>query len=167
MKKLFALRQGFTLTEMMIVVSLFGIVSAVGASIFSQVTRNFNMNKARVSIQRDARTVLDLINRNLRQASAATVSIDQITGQPPQSRMTFYGTDGNFWSFYQEGKQLKAVHNSSTSTLCENLRYLAFTYPTISDVNLVSVSITTEQETYELQSKTLQLSVEKVRIMND
>ncbi len=160
-------KSGFTLTEMMLTVSIMGFLSAVGAVIFTQSTRNTLVNQAKIDTQREARTALDIINRSMRQAKASTITVDAETGQPPYSSVTFTAVDDSAWKFYQSGKSLYSVKNGSTSTLCENLRYIAFTYSRTDQSNIISVSITTEEQTYQSETKVLQLSVEQVRIMND
>lgn len=160
-------RGGFTLTEMMLTVGIMGFLSAVGAVIFTQSTRNTLVNQAKIDTQREARTALDIINRSIRQARASTISVSSEAGQPPYSSVSFTAVDDSSWKFYQSGKSLFSVSNGSTSTLCENLRYIAFTYARTDQSGIISVSITTEEKTYQSESKVLQLSVEQVRIMND
>ncbi|MEK7745066.1 MAG: prepilin-type N-terminal cleavage/methylation domain-containing protein [Elusimicrobiota bacterium] len=161
--------RGWTLTEVMVVVAIMGILTTMAPNIMIQMTRFFRQNRARVEIQRDARTALDIINRNLRQAQASTVTVSQQSGQPPYSRVDFTkysGTTTAKLAFYQSGTELVMV-SVGTRTISKNLRYLSFTYPRTDDDNIVSVSITMETGSYEGKTKALQLSVEKVRIMND
>ncbi|MBI4054712.1 MAG: prepilin-type N-terminal cleavage/methylation domain-containing protein [Elusimicrobia bacterium] len=158
--------KGYTLTELMLVVAILGVLAMIGPRIYIGVTRFFRLTQARVEIQREARGALDLINRNLRQARASMVVIDQISGQPPYSRIEFTQAGGKTMKFYQQEKSLYLV-DVGTRALTENLRYIAFTYPRTDDDQIVSVSVTLEKETYEGGAKALQLSVEKVRIMND
>lgn len=159
-------RAGYTLTEAMLVVAVVGVVFALAPALLIQMTRFFRQNRARVEIQRDARNVLDLINRNLRQAKASTVVVDAAGGQPPYSRIAFTKAQGNALSFYQQGTTLYMV-SGGTKAISANLRYLAFTYPRSDDDGIISVSITMETGTFEAKTKALQLSVEKVRVMND
>ncbi len=167
--KLFRLRAGYTLTELIMTVAILGILFGLAPQLLIQMTRVFRQNQARISIQREVRNSLDLINRNLRQAQAGTIIIDQASGAPPYSRITFdrFTPDGGTatMSFYQQGNTLYMVRGG-TKAISTNLRYLGFTYPRTDDDTIVSVSVTTEAGTYEAQTKTLQLSVEKVRIMN-
>lgn len=163
--------RGFSLVELMMVVALLGIVVSVGPNLLLQGVRFFRMHMARTNVQKNARTALDLINRNLRQATATSVTISNRPGQPAYSWIQFTidkGTGaavGNY-GFYQQGKNLMFLNDNSTSTLADNLRYLAFTYPKSDDTGIISVSMTFEEQTYAGYSKALQLSIEKVRVMN-
>ncbi len=160
---------GYTLTELILVVAILGIVFGLGPGLLIQMTKFFRQNKARIAIQREARDSLDLINRNLRQAQAGTIVIDQVSGESPYSRITFnrLTPDGGTaaMSFYQQGNTLYMVRGG-TKAISKNLRYLGFTYPRTDNDTIISVSLTTETGTYESLTKALQLSVEKVRIMN-
>lgn len=160
-------KDGFTITEMMLTVTIMGFLAAVGAVVFTQSTRNTLVNQAKIDTQREARTALDLINRSLRQAKASTITVSSGAGQPPYSSVSFTAIDGVNWKFYQSSKNLYALSGSGTSVLCRNLRYIAFTYARTDKSGIISVSITTEEKTYQSESKVLQLSVEQVRVMND
>ena len=159
-------RSGFTLVEMLIVVAILGIVTLSAPQLFTQITRFFRQNQARVDIQRDARTVFDLMGRTLRQAQASTIVVDQLAGQPPYSRVYFKKVDGTEITYYQEGRKLYLV-DVGTKAIAENLRYLAFSHPQTDNDKLVSVALTLEKSTYEGRVKALQLSVEKIRLHND
>ena len=54
----------------------------------------------------------------------------------------------------------------SKSILSHNIGYIAFTYPRTDDTSLISVALTTQSRTYKGGLKALQLSIQKVRIMN-
>ena len=54
----------------------------------------------------------------------------------------------------------------SSVAITGNLRYIAFTYPRSDDPTIISVAVTMEKATYEGGTKALELSIEKVRIMN-
>lgn len=165
-------RAGYTLTEVMLTVAILGIISTVGSSLVIQAQRYIRLTMARTAIQRDSRAALTTINRELRQGLASTVVIDQLTGQPPQSRVTFdrYKPDGTTQTvcYYQQGRKLFLKLGSATSgkAIADGLRYLAFTYPKTDDDAIISVSVTFEGATVQGQTKALQMAVEKVRIMN-
>lgn len=159
-------RGGYSLIEVMVSVAIVGLISSVGPQLLVQVTRFFRQNQARVDIQRDARAVFDLMGRNLRQAQASTITVDQLSGQPPYSRVSFTKQNGDAIVYYQQGDKLYMV-DGGTKSICGNLRYVAFTHPRTDDDNLIAVTITLEKATYNLQTKALQLSVEKIRVYND
>jgi prepilin-type N-terminal cleavage/methylation domain-containing protein len=157
--------QGFSLVEMMMVVGILGLVAFTAPTLIIQVSRFYQLHNAKVEIQRDARAALDIINRFLRQATSYSIGVDQISGQPPYSRISFRTLDGQNMSFYQQGTSLFQVARSTTA-ICKNLRYIAFTYPRSDDPTIISVAMTMEKSTYQGGSKALELSIEKVRIMN-
>ncbi len=164
-------RKGFSLVELMITVALVGIIASLGPNLLLNIFQFFRLQMARANVQKNARTSLELINRNLRQATASTVVVSQQTGQSPYSWIQFKvdkgtGSAVGSYGFYQEGKYLKYMKNGSTSTIADNLRYVAFTYPKSDLSSIVSVSMTFEEATYAGYTKALQLSIEKVRVMN-
>lgn len=157
----------------MITVAVLGILMTIGPTLLQNMFRFFRLQMARAKVQKNARSALDLINRNLRQATSSSIIVSARPGQPPYSWITFSidkGTGaalGNY-GFYQEGKNLNwwFSKNSSTVTLADNLKYIAFTYPRTDNSGIISVSMTFEEATYAGYTKALQLSVEKVRVMN-
>ncbi len=164
-------QRGFSLTELMIVIALLGVMMGIGPALILNMMKFWWVQTARAEVQRDARASLDIINRNIRQATSSTVQITSRPSQPPYSWIQFSITKGTGpalgnYAYYQEGKDLKFMKNGSTGTLATNLRYVAFTYPRTDDQGIISVSLTFEKSTYSGYTKALQLSIEKVRIMN-
>jgi prepilin-type N-terminal cleavage/methylation domain-containing protein len=157
--------QGHTLPEVLMVITIIGIVVFLGPTLIIHTTRFVQLHNAKIEIQRDARASLDLINRFLRQAVGYTVTIDQATGQPPYSQISFTTMSGQHMKFYQQNNVLYQVAQS-TVALSQNLDYIAFTYPRSDDPTIISVALTMSKATYQGGSKTLELSIEKVRIMN-
>lgn len=160
---------GYTLTEAMISVAIVGGIAAASAPILVSVTNFWRQTTARADIERDVRVSLDTINRYVRQGRQDTVVIDQVSGQPPWSRLTFTTQTGQTLKFYQSGSKLMMTLSSNTvttSTLSSRLGYVAFTYPRTDDVSIVSVAMTMQAPTYLGGKKALQLSISKVRIMN-
>src|SRR5688500_13789774 len=121
--------RGYTLVEMMITVAILGVMAMVGPSILTSVTRFTQLSRARLETQQGARDSLTQINQGLRQASAATIVVDEASGQPPTSRISFSTIDGRYIRFYQEGRELLFCNGQSTNTLAQGLRYIAFTFP--------------------------------------
>ena len=163
--------KGFTLVELMITIALVGIILSVGPNLLLNLVRFWRLQLGRANVQQNARNSLDLMNRTLRQATSSTIVVSNRSNQPPYSWISFSidkGTGaaiGNY-GFYQEGKNLKYMKSGSTTTIAENLKYMAFTYPRTDDTGIISVSITFEEATYAGYTKALQLSIEKVRVMN-
>ena len=157
--------------ELMIVVAIMGIVLLAAPKIFKNAFRFVRLSFARAEIQKNARGSLQNINRELRQAIASSIVIDQLTGMPPHSRITFtrYRPDDSTRevSYYQNGKKLYlSIEGADGKIVADKLKYIAFSYPKTDDDSIISVSLTFEKETYEGASKALQMAVEKVRIMN-
>jgi prepilin-type N-terminal cleavage/methylation domain-containing protein len=159
-------KKGYTLMEMMLTVAIVAIISGMAGPLLMQMTNFWKLTSARNAIQRDVRTSLDLVNRFTRQAQSGTVVIDSAAGQPPASRVTFTDSQGQEVSFYQNGNKLYMRLGSVTSVLSSNIAYIAFTYMRSDDTSLLSVAITAQSATYRGGKKALQLSIEKVRIMN-
>ncbi len=156
---------GYTLVEVMITVGVLALIAGVFVPLLIHAARYFMMHRAKIEIQRDARVCLDTINKFVRQANAASVVIDQATGQPSHSRVSFTTYAGRNVVFYQDGRILYQVMGS-TVVLTDKLRFVAFSYPRSDDPTILSVALTTERAIFEGRSKALELSIEKVRVMN-
>jgi len=159
-------RSGYTLTEMMLAVAIIGVLALVAPPLLVNMTNFWRQTGARSSIERDARVSLDVINRMLRQAQASTIVIDQVSGQPSWSRISFTLADGRAMSFYQTNNVLYHNNGGGVSVLCRDVGFIAFSFLRTDDTSLVSVALTTQASTYRGGSKALQLSIQKVRIMN-
>ncbi len=158
-------RKGYTLVELMIVVAIIGIISSLAPNLYKQVRKFFFLNSVRVELQRDARNVMYIVTRRLRQAQSATMTIDQDVNQPYYSRLNFTDINGDAYTYYQSGKSLYMI-DGSTRVLAKNLRYLSFALPRSDDLGIVSVSFTLEKAIYEGQTKALHMASERVRVMN-
>jgi len=167
MVTLFRHRRGVTLVEVLIAISILGVVFALGPSILTNITRFSRLSRARLETQRNARDGLNQINQSLRQAEASSIVISNETSQSPFSSITFNTVDGRTIKFFQKGDDLNFVQNGSTVAVADGLRYIAFSYPRTDNSKIVSVSVTFEKDTYQGGTKALQMAIEKVRIMND
>jgi prepilin-type N-terminal cleavage/methylation domain-containing protein len=157
--------RGFSLAEMLITVAIVGMVLLVVPRLIINTVRFISLYQAKTAIQRDARAALNNINRLLRQAQSSSVVIDQVSNQAPHSRISFTHISGQGYQFYQSGTKLYSV-GISTAMLTDNLRFITFSYPRTDDPTIISVAITMEKATYEGGTKALELSIEKVRVMN-
>jgi len=159
-------RLGYTVTELMMVVAIIGILATVVPTMLIQMQNFFLMTSARYEIQRDARTTLDTVNRYMRQAVATTVVMDTPTGQGPYSRIRFRHVDGRYMEFRQQGSKLIQVIDTAQSVVSNNLIYIAFTYPHTDDTSIISVSITMGKNIQLGRRKVLELTIQKIRVMN-
>lgn len=152
---------------MMMAVGIIGILFGVGAPILNQATKNFIMSNTRMELQTEARGIMYLITRNLRQAQNSTITISRYSNsQPYYSKITFTKQDGKQYSFYQKDKELIMQYGAMNRVLSKNLRYLVFTFPESSDMGIISISMTLQKNIYEGQKKALHMASEKVRVMN-
>ena len=158
--------RGYTLAEAMLTVAIVAILAAVAAPLLVHMTNFWRQTTARNEIERDVRTSLDTFNRFARQAKGGTIVISRNSSQPPDSKITFTNIQGQALTFYQDGNKLYLSVNGNISLLSSNIAYVAFTYPQTSDTSLISVAITTQSKTYLGGRKALQLSIQKVRVMN-
>ena len=159
-------RFGYTLVEMMIAVAILGVMSSVAARLTLQVNRFFILTRVRLNLQREARGAMYVITRELRQGQANTIVIDQVTGQPYYSRISFAKIQGQTMSFYQSGGNLMMRTGTQTSTLSTHLIYLGFTFPRSEDMSILSVSMTLQESIYQGGKKALHMASEKVQVMN-
>jgi prepilin-type N-terminal cleavage/methylation domain-containing protein len=159
-------REGYSLVEVMLVVAIVGALAMVGPRLLIQLQNFYILTTARNEIQRDARTVLDIVNRFVRQAKWRTIIIDTPSGQGAYSRIRFTHQDGRTFSYYQEGNKFFQSVDGSTTMLADNLVYLAFTFPRSDYPRLVSVSMTMGKDIYRGQQKELELTIQKIRVMN-
>ncbi|UPT74399.1 MAG: prepilin-type N-terminal cleavage/methylation domain-containing protein [Elusimicrobiota bacterium] len=161
-------RAGYTMTEMMITVLIVGIVSAMGAGMLLQINRFFMISRTKLDLQREARAIMYVITRNLRQAQSDTITISRnASTQPFFSKITFTKQQGTTMSFQQNGDNLEQVVGNRTRVLSKSVRYLAFTFPRSDDMGIVSVSMTLENRIYQGRTKALHMASEKVQVMNE
>lgn len=160
-------RFGFTLTELMAVVVISSIIIFTGVPLVRAINENIMMSKTRLTLQQDARNIMSILNRFLREAKASSIVISRYNNQQPFcSYIKFTTIDLKTYEFYQNDKKLILQESNMTRVLSNNLRYLAFTFPDSSNMNIVSVSITFEKDLFGGRKKAIHVASEKVRIMN-
>ena len=162
-----------TLMELMMVVAIISILFAVGAPMMKQANRQFIMVRSKKELQQEARGIMYIITRSLRQAQWDTViSSRAAANQPFYSQIRFTTEQSsstavsNSYVFQQEGKVLYQIIGGQKRAMTQNLYYLAFTFPRSDDMSIISVSITLQKGIYEGRTKALHMASEKVRIMN-
>lgn len=160
-------RPGATLMEMMLVVGIVSTLFAVSGPILNQANRMFIMSRAKVELQQEARGIMYVLTRNLRQAAGNSITVSRAnTGQPFFSKITFTKEQGTTLVFQQEGTVLYQLIGGNRRVLSRNLSYLAFTFPRSDEMGIISVSITLKKSIYEGRTKALHMASEKVRVMN-
>lgn len=157
---------GFTLVETIITASILSLLALVIVPLLVHASRFFLLNRTRVELQRDARVCLAIITRSLRQASSASVSISQASGQPYYSQISFNDVGGVPYVYSQSGTLLRETRAGTTKTLSDDLRFLNFYFPRSDDMTIVSVSLTLEKAIFEGRTKALHVATERVRVMD-
>jgi prepilin-type N-terminal cleavage/methylation domain-containing protein len=161
-------RSGYTLAEVLVTVAILGIVAGMGANMLLQINRYFIMSRSRLELQREARAIMYVVTRSLRQGQSSTIVIDRLSAsQPFYSRITFTKEQGTTMRFQQNGANLEQIVGTNTRILSKNLRYMAFTFPRSDDMGIVSVSMTLQQTIFEGRTKALHMASEKVQVMNE
>jgi len=158
---------GYTLAEVMIVIAILGVVVLMGTPVMINSIRYFVLSRVKLELQREARTAMYVITRNIRQAQSSTIVIDHVAGQPYYSRVQFsvYNSTQTM-TFYQSGTSLIQQVGANQTILSKNLQYLAFTFPRSDVMSMLSVSMTLQEATYSKQSKALHMASQKVQVMN-
>jgi len=159
-------QKGWTLVELSIVVAIIGIIVMIAPTIINETTQFFILGKTKIELQQQARGIMYVITRELRQAQNATITIDRAAGQPYYSRITFTKITGQTQTYAQSGTSLLLIQGATTTTLTNNLAYLAFTFPRSDDMTILSVSMTLQQQIYGGVFKALHMASERVRVMN-
>ena len=164
-------RNGWTLVELMIVAAITGILASITPTIITQTTKFFILSKTKLELQEQARAIMYILTRELRQAQSNSITIDGALNQPYYSRIVFTKIGGTqIMKFAQSGTNLilTTISNNHTdnNTLTKNLVYLAFTFPKSDDMTIVSVSLTLQEQIYNGQLKAMHMASEKVRVMN-
>ena len=159
-------RRGFTLLEAMVVVAIMAAIASVAPVLLIQANRFFMLSRVRADLQGQARAVMYVITRELRQAQSGTITIDQVSGQPYYSRITFTKEQGVTMCFYQKGNKLIQQVGTNVQTLSTSLVYMAFSFPRSDNMGIVSVSMTLQENIYQGQTKALHLASQQVRVMD-
>ena len=162
------------------VVAIVGILASVGPPLLIKLNDFYLMSTARNDIENDARNCLDTINRFLRQSQDSTLVISTPGTGGTYSKIQFETANSKIITFWQSGNQLLMSQcnvNTTTgypncqggtnqSTISKHLEYIAFTFPRTDNPTIVSVALTMSENIQLGKSKVLELSIQKVRVMN-
>lgn len=160
--------KGWTLVELIIIVAMFSILSLSVSSLFLQIWRFFRITHVQKELQEEARAIMELIMRDLRNTQSDTIVISRYDNQqPPYSKIDFYTIDGSSVSYYQVNRTLyMRVGGAQPKVLSQAVTYFAVTFPRSYEMNIVSVSLTLERDLYDLRRKALHMASEKIMVMN-
>ena len=150
----------------MMVVGIIGVVALIGAPVLTNSIRYFVLTRVKLELQRESRSAMYVITRDLRQAQSNTIVIDNAAGQPAYSRITFTKSQGTVVTFYQTGSKLIQLVGNNQKTLSTNVCYMGFSFPRSDDMAMLSVSMTLQENTYSGQTKALHMASQKVQVMN-
>jgi prepilin-type N-terminal cleavage/methylation domain-containing protein len=160
-------KKGWTLVEVLIVVTMIGVLSLSVSSIFYNIWQFYKMSYAQKELQEEARVIMELITRNLRNGISDTIVISRYDAtQPYYSKIDFNTIDSSRVSYYQIDRTLYQEIDGNKKVLSKNVTYFAITPSKTYELNIISVAITLEKEVYELKKKALHMASEKVMVMN-
>ena len=169
-------QRGVTLVELTVTLAISAILGLVFSLAQSYIARFTLLSKAKQITVQESRTALSVMQKMLQQASASTIVIDQLAGQAPYSRIYFHFTDSQNQTkefyFYQTDRVLYMDYRPlgasawNQKILSKNVRFVSFFYPDSSDNRLISLTLTVAKQTAEQKETFLQLSLQKIRIMN-
>ncbi len=160
-------KKGWTLVELMIVVTMFGILTLSVSNLLTQIWRFYRITSAQKELQEEARTIMEIMTRNLRNAYNSSIVISRYdSNQPHYSKVDLVTVDGHSVSYYQINRSLYQKIDNNIKVLSKSVKYFAVIFPRSDEMNIISVAITLERDLYDLKKKALHMASEKVMVMN-
>ena len=158
-------RKGFTLIELVIVISVIGIIAVIVGSILLGVVDAWTFKFNRNDILQDGRMAIGRMTREMRTASGITIAT---AGQFRFIETENSGTEAtisNDITYSLSGSNLNRTENGVANLLAENVSSLAFTYYDASETvtgviaNIrrvkINVTLTKNGENVYLQSESM------------
>ena len=152
--------------EVLMAVAITGIVALLTPQIITHTVKIYVLSRAKLELQREARSAMYLVTREIRQAQSGSILIDQMVGQPYYSRIRFSLIQGTSITIAQSGTSLILTRGNTSTTLSKNLVFLSFTFPRSDDLTIISVAMTLQEQIYNGMYKALHMASERVRVMN-
>lgn len=88
--------RGFTLAELLVALALLGLTLAAVVTIYQSGLETYVAGASQIEVQQNARTVLERMSRELREAPAITgADANSITFNDPTGAVMAYSVDGN------------------------------------------------------------------------
>ena len=107
---------GWTLVELIVVISVLGILAAVGAGLFSSVFRSYFAARDMTSADGQARAAFERMTRELRQIRSPTATDLNIA---IAGQVRFIDTDGNGVCFYRDAANNRLMRSADgPATAC-------------------------------------------------
>jgi prepilin-type N-terminal cleavage/methylation domain-containing protein len=160
---------GFTLIEGLIALGIIGFIMAMITFLLSVGTTAWAKQNARLKMETQAMSVIQILTYGLRQSNPSTITITNLSGETNNSliKYTTYGSS-NPVSIYLQTTTLsngtkkrqilfaEPLGNTTTPTysprvMADNVVQLYFTFPKITDTSRVLVNYAAE--TYPLKNK--------------
>lgn len=149
--RMYKLKNGFSLIELIIVVVLVGIMAGVGTPLIANLVRSLQLSIDRKNLSENADVALRRMAREIRRLQNVT-SIITATN----SSYSFIDIDGNTIQFSLNSTTLERTLNGTVDALADNVSNLTFTYyddenntiisPTVSpsatDIRLIDIDLT-------------------------
>lgn len=169
--------RGITLTEVMIVTAIISLIGLVTPKLMQQSSEFFLMNRSRLEMQQDSRMIVSHVTRNLRQAIASTIVISQNAGLPPYSMISFQkrnkspnanAPEGGDLVRYdlRSGGRFFVTVNGVPKLLSSNVQFVAFGFPRMDDMQVISFSLTLQKSIGGGDRKAIHVTSEKIGVMN-
>lgn len=136
-KKLIAEKSGFTLIELMLALSILGIILAMGYSFFFFGSNSFRLGGDQSNLQRDMRLTSDFITREVRYA----VDIEIVTTAPP------FGGDGYHYIYHDLSDSIIKYVDPAGSV---NIKTDPVIDKVIFQFNTVAIEVSDTKENYLL-----------------
>ncbi len=157
--------QGHTLIEAAVIIGILAILFGFGPKLLILVSRGYYSNRTHIALQRDGQVAIDLISRELKEARVSTVVIDNATGEPLFSRVTFTKANGNVSSIYQQGALLNVDINGKSQMVTDALASLFFLFPDTSDLSTIHADLSLKKDAYKGEVKSFNSSLD-VQLQN-
>jgi type II secretory pathway pseudopilin PulG len=161
-------KSGWTLVELLIIIATVGILSIAVSNLLLYIWRFYRISFVQKNLQEEARTIMELITRNLRNGKHTSITIGRLDStQPPYSKIDLTTIDGHRVSYYQKNRSLYENVDGNLKVISKNITYFVAIFPRFDEMNIVSIALTLEQDLYELKTKALHVASEKVMVMNE